>query len=259
MPTSPAQPTTAAPPVPAAANPVPPNPVPSPAVAPPVNPQVPAPPAAIATPHSPAGAPAVIPPAPPGAPLPVPRINPNQIPGVRAQQQSSGSIPVVPAQTTPSVAPAVPPAAPAPAPQVSVPAAAPAAPAAPSNPSAPNLPPGPPPLDPNLLSLARDIINKAADNGFSDVHIEPQATEMELRYWYDGALIESTKLEKHIHSELLRCYKSIAGLSPEETKKPQDKRLKWTDTGTELDIRITTIPSEHGEMVAVSIKFDDEE
>lgn len=263
MPTSPAQPTTAAPPVPAAANPVPPNPVPSPAVAPPVNPQVPAPPAAIATPHSPAGAPAVIPPAPPGAPLPVPRINPNQIPGVRAQQQSSGSIPVVPAQTTPSVAPAVPPAAPAPAPQVSVPAAAPpappAAPAAPSNPSAPNLPPGPPPLDPNLLSLARDIINKAADNGFSDVHIEPQATEMELRYWYDGALIESTKLEKHIHSELLRCYKSIAGLSPEETKKPQDKRLKWTDTGAELDIRITTIPSEHGEMVAVSIKFDDEE
>jgi len=109
------------------------------------------------------------------------------------------------------------------------------------------------------LALARDIINKAADNGFSDVHIEPQATELELRYWYDGALIESTKLEKHIHGELLRCYKSIAGLSTEVTNKPQDKRLKWTDTGAELDIRITTIPSEHGEMVAVSIKFDDEE
>ncbi len=74
-----------------------------------------------------------------------------------------------------------------------------------------------------------------------------------------GALIEATKLEKHIHGELIRCYKSIAGLSVEETKKPQDRRLKWTDTGAELDIRITTIPSEHGEMVAVSIKFDDEE
>jgi type II secretory ATPase GspE/PulE/Tfp pilus assembly ATPase PilB-like protein len=126
-------------------------------------------------------------------------------------------------------------------------------------PAVPVVPTGPPPLDPNLLSLARDIINKAADNGFSDVHIEPQATELELRYWYDGALIEATKLEKHIHGELIRCYKSIAGLSSEETKKPQDRRLKWTDTGAELDIRITTIPSEHGEMVAVSIKFDDEE
>ena len=108
------------------------------------------------------------------------------------------------------------------------------------------------------MSLARDIINKAADNGFSDVHIEPQVNDLELRYWYDGALIEATKLEKHIHGELIRCYKSIAGLSPEETKKPQDRRLKWTDTGVELDIRITTIPSEHGEMVAVSIKFEEE-
>lgn len=183
--------------------------------------------------------------------MPMPRINPNQIPGVRAQQQSSGSNPVVP----PPQPVATPISAPVPAPAAPV-APAPAAPAVPAPPAAP---PGPPPLDPNLLSLARDIINKAADNGFSDVHIEPQAAELELRYWYDGALIESTKLEKHIHAELLRCYKSIAGLSPEETNKPQDKRLKWTDTGAELDIRITTIPSEHGEMVAVSIKFDDEE
>lgn len=108
------------------------------------------------------------------------------------------------------------------------------------------------------MALARDIINKAADNGFSDVHIEPQTNELELRYWYDGALIEATKLEKHIHGELLRCYKSIAGLSMEEKNKPQDRRLKWTETGVELDIRITTIPSEHGEMVAVSIKFEEE-
>jgi hypothetical protein len=158
----------------------------------------------------------------------------------------------------PSAPAAIPPATPA-APVTPAVPAAPVPTAAPAAPAAPPTPPGPPPLDPNLLSLARDIINKAADNGFSDVHIEPQAAELELRYWYDGALIESTKLEKHIHGELLRCYKSIAGLSTEETKKPQDKRLKWTDTGAELDIRITTIPSEHGEMVAVSIKFDDEE
>lgn len=207
----------------------------------------------------------------------MPRINPNQIPGVRAQQQSSGSNPVVqpPQPAVPAAAPAVPPTPQAPAvpappalqtPQPPAPPAtppvAPPAPVAPVTPAIPTPPPaapGSPPLDQNLLSLARDIINKAADNGFSDVHIEPQVNDLELRYWYDGALIESTRLEKHIHSELLRCYKSIAGLSPEETNKPQDKRLKWTDTGAELDIRITTIPSEHGEMVAVSIKFDDEE
>lgn len=184
--------------------------------------------------------------------MPMPRINPSQIPGMRAQQ--SGSNPAVPAQ------PVMPPqpAPPAPqAPQAVAPAAAPP-PAAPVVPAPPPAPPGPPPLDQNLLALARDIINKAADNGFSDVHIEPQSTELELRYWYDGALIEATKLEKHIHGELIRCYKSIAGLSMEETKKPQDRRLKWTDTGAELDIRITTIPSEHGEMVAVSIKFEEE-
>jgi hypothetical protein len=173
---------------------------------------------------------------------------------------------VQPAVTSaqPAAPVAVPPAIPAtpvvpPTPAVPAVPAAPTPTAAPVAPAAPPAPPGPLPLDPNLLSLARDIINKAADNGFSDVHIEPQAAELELRYWYDGALIESTKLEKHIHGELLRCYKSIAGLSTEETNKPQDKRLKWTDTGAELDIRITTIPSEHGEMVAVSIKFDDEE
>ncbi|MCC7529308.1 MAG: hypothetical protein IT342_12365 [Candidatus Melainabacteria bacterium] len=230
-----------------------------PSISPQAFPQAPAqPPISPASPPSMAATPAA--PAA-GAPMPMPRINPNQIPGVRAQQ--SGSNPAV--QPTPAVPPvspqpsgsavsSAPPAMPAPAPP---PAVAPT-PAQSLASAAPAVPAGPP-LDPNLLSLARDIINKAADNGFSDVHIEPQATELELRYWYDGALIEATKLEKHIHGELIRCYKSIAGLSSEETKKPQDRRLKWTDTGAELDIRITTIPSEHGEMVAVSIKFDDEE
>jgi len=218
---------------------------------------------------------AVTPPQPlqPAAPgVAMPRINPSQIPGLRAQQSGSNpAIPAIPGQVAqPASAAPVQPAAPQ-APVLPQPAAIPVAPAVPPTapvPAAPApaipavpvppAPPAPPPLDANLLALARDIINKAADNGFSDVHIEPQATELELRYWYDGALIEATKLEKHIHGELIRCYKSIAGLSMEETKKPQDRRLKWTDTGAELDIRITTIPSEHGEMVAVSIKFEEE-
>ncbi|HEY9786366.1 MAG TPA: ATPase, T2SS/T4P/T4SS family, partial [Candidatus Obscuribacterales bacterium] len=114
-------------------------------------------------------------------------------------------------------------------------------------------------LDATLLALANEMIRKAAEKGYTHVHIEPTETDLELRFWIEHELIESSQLEKNIHKELVACFKSIAGLDIDEMEKPQDKRLHAILANNEIDLRVTTIPGEYGEMVAVSIKFPDEE
>lgn len=114
-------------------------------------------------------------------------------------------------------------------------------------------------LDNTLLALANEMLLTAASKGFTHIHVEPQREELELRYWVEHSLVESKKLEKSIHLELVRCFKSIAGLDLSVANRPQDKRLHTEMAGAELDIRVTTIPGEFGEMVAVSIKFPEDE
>ena len=110
--------------------------------------------------------------------------------------------------------------------------------------------------DASLMLLANELISKAIEIRCSDMHVEPEEDEVVLRYLKDKKLLLESKIPKSVHPELVFCYKVIAGLNLNEAAKPQDKRAKIKIGDRDVEFRVTTIPGEFGETVAISFKFD---
>ncbi len=110
--------------------------------------------------------------------------------------------------------------------------------------------------DASLMLLANELIAKAIDIRCSDMHVEPDEEHTILRYLKNRELLLESKLPKPVHLELVFCYKVIAGLNINETSKPQDKKAVLKIGGSDLNFRVTTIPGDFGETVAISFKFD---
>lgn len=109
-------------------------------------------------------------------------------------------------------------------------------------------------LDPSILNLATQILTQAVNSPCSDVHFEPLADGLALRFMSDGDLLDETILPAQIQGMLILCLKSMAGLDPKVVDRPQDKRFITSSFGDPVEMRITSIPGMHGEMVAVSLK-----
>lgn len=114
----------------------------------------------------------------------------------------------------------------------------------------------PPKPESALMGLATEIIGKATIKRCTDIHLEPEAKAVMLRYLLSGEILADCALPKEIHPELVRAYKSIAQLNDAVTDMPQDRKFKKNVSGEELELRVTTLPSEHGEMVAISIRYE---
>lgn len=110
--------------------------------------------------------------------------------------------------------------------------------------------------DASLMLLANELIAKAIDLRCSDMHVEPDSEHTILRYLKNKELLLESKLPKPVHLELVFCYKVIAGLNIIETSRPQDKKAVLKINGSDLNFRVTTIPGDFGETVAISFKFD---
>lgn len=110
--------------------------------------------------------------------------------------------------------------------------------------------------DASLMLLANELIAKAIDLRCSDMHVEPDQDNTILRYLKNRELLLESKLPKPVHLELVFCYKVIAGININETSKPQDKKAFLKVDGHDLNFRVTTIPGDFGETVAISFKFD---
>lgn len=110
--------------------------------------------------------------------------------------------------------------------------------------------------DASLMLLANELIAKAIDLRCSDMHVEPDSEHTILRYLKNKELLLESKLPKPVHLELVFCYKVIAGLNINETSRPQDKKAVLKIGGSDLNLRVTTIPGDFGETVAISFKFD---
>jgi type IV pilus assembly protein PilB len=108
----------------------------------------------------------------------------------------------------------------------------------------------------SLMLLANELISKAIEIRCSDMHVEPENGHVVLRYLKNKELLMESQLPKPVHSELVFCYKVIAGLNIAETSKPQDKRATIKIGGQDIQFRVTTIPGDFGETVAISFKFD---
>jgi type IV pilus assembly protein PilB len=97
------------------------------------------------------------------------------------------------------------------------------------------------------------IIKHAIDGHSSDIHIEPSIKDTKVRYRIDGILRTSLVLPKYIHAAIVARIKVLANLKLDETRKPQDGRIRLTVEGRDVDFRVSTLPLFEGEKVVLRI------
>jgi len=97
------------------------------------------------------------------------------------------------------------------------------------------------------------IIRHAVEGRASDIHIEPMAKESRVRYRIDGILHTSLVLPKSVHSAIIGRIKVLADLKLDETRMPQDGRIRVSINDKEIDLRISVLPLLDDEKVVMRI------
>lgn len=97
------------------------------------------------------------------------------------------------------------------------------------------------------------IIRHAVEARASDIHIEPYAKESRVRYRIDGILHTSLVLPKSIHNAVIARIKVLAKLKLDETRVPQDGRIRLVVSNREIDFRVSTLPLASQEKVVMRI------
>lgn len=104
-----------------------------------------------------------------------------------------------------------------------------------------------------VAQIVSVIIKHAVDAGASDIHIEPDREESRVRYRIDGMLRTKLKLPIYIHSAVIARIKVLANLRLDETRIPQDGRIRLRINDRDVDFRISTIPVVDNEKVVMRI------
>lgn len=107
--------------------------------------------------------------------------------------------------------------------------------------------------DAPVIRLVQRLLASAAARRASDVHIEPMARHVSVRYRIDGRLVEVEKLPDALAPPLASRIKVMAGLDIAESRLPQDGRLRFTDRGRDVDVRVSTSPIAHGESIVMRL------
>jgi len=97
------------------------------------------------------------------------------------------------------------------------------------------------------------LIKQAVRDRASDIHVEPQEDKLRVRYRIDGILHEIMSLPLSVHPPLLSRVKIMAGLNIAERRRPQDGQITFDMGDREIDIRVATSNTVHGEMVVLRI------
>ena len=103
-----------------------------------------------------------------------------------------------------------------------------------------------------VVRLVQLIISEAVQLRASDIHIEPFEDRLRIRYRIDGVLVERDSPPKRLASALLSRIKILSKLDIAERRRPQDGRIKIT-AGKEVDLRVSVLPSSHGQSVVMRI------
>lgn len=97
------------------------------------------------------------------------------------------------------------------------------------------------------------IMKYAVDNKASDIHIEPGFKESRVRYRIDGVLRSRLALPAYIHAAVIARIKVLANLKLDETRIPQDGRIRQTISGRNVDFRVSTLPLLDQEKVVMRV------
>ena len=104
-----------------------------------------------------------------------------------------------------------------------------------------------------VVRLVNALLADAVKRGASDIHFEPEQGFLRFRYRIDGVLRQIRSLHKNYWSALAVRVKVMAGLDIAETRAPQDGRISLSLSGRQVDFRVSTLPTLHGENIVLRI------
>ncbi len=104
-----------------------------------------------------------------------------------------------------------------------------------------------------IIKFVNYLISNAVREGASDIHIEPKEKFMRTRYRIDGVLFEMKQSPLKMHPAIVSRIKIMADLDISERRLPQDGKIKVSIGGRPIDLRISTLPTNHGEKVVVRV------
>jgi len=104
-----------------------------------------------------------------------------------------------------------------------------------------------------VIKLANLIIVQAIKDRASDIHLEPFEKNMRLRYRLDGVLIDATPPPKQMQLALASRFKIMSNLDIAERRLPQDGRMRVKVGGKDYDLRVSVLPTVHGEKIVLRV------
>jgi len=107
--------------------------------------------------------------------------------------------------------------------------------------------------DAPIIRMLNALLTQAAKDGASDIHIEPYERSSSVRFRVDGTLREVVQPNKALHAALISRLKIMAELDIAEKRLPQDGRISLRIGGRAIDVRVSTLPSSHGERAVLRL------
>ena len=107
--------------------------------------------------------------------------------------------------------------------------------------------------DAPVVKLVNLIITEAVQLRASDIHIEPFEDRVRIRYRIDGRLVERDNPPRRLLGAILSRIKILSKLDIAERRRPQDGRIKLTADGKDYDLRVSVLPTNHGQSVVMRI------
>ena len=107
--------------------------------------------------------------------------------------------------------------------------------------------------DAPIIRMLNALLTQAARDGASDIHIEPYERHSSVRFRVDGALREVVQPNRALHAALISRLKIMADLDIAEKRLPQDGRISLRIGTRAVDVRVSTLPSAHGERAVLRL------
>jgi len=104
-----------------------------------------------------------------------------------------------------------------------------------------------------VIRLVSLLINESVQRRASDIHIEPFENRLRVRYRIDGVMHEIASHPSRLRFAIISRIKIMAKLNIAERRLPQDGRIRLSVQGNEVDLRVSTVPTDHGETVVLRV------
>lgn len=104
-----------------------------------------------------------------------------------------------------------------------------------------------------ITEIVNEIIYTAAEAGASDIHFDPKEKTIKVRFRIDGVLIDYTVIPEAIRKNLIARLKIISGMDITESRLPQDGAIKTIIKNINLDMRVSSLPTNEGEKIVIRI------